>query len=187
MDYCSQFWMPITPGAILLVEKLQRDFLNRVPALRELDYWTQLREAKMISIQRRLERYRILYVWKILEGKAPNCGVTASNFEDRQGRKCFVPSRNMRASNAVQTLKEQTFKVNGPRLFNSLPAFLRNMTKCPLEDFNMKLDKYLSRIPDEPSVDGLTLAGCTSEARPSSWILDQARRLPGRGERAPGE
>ena len=94
---------------------------------------------------------------------------------------------NKRASTAVLTLKEQTFQVNGPRLFNSLPTFLRNMTKCPLEEFKMKLDNYLSRIPDEPSVDGLTPAGCTSKAGPSNWILDQVRRLPGWGERAPGE
>ena len=29
----------------------------------------------MNSQERRMERYRIIYVWKILEGFAPNCGV----------------------------------------------------------------------------------------------------------------
>ena len=29
----------------------------------------------MLSMQRRLERYRIIYIWKILENQAPNCGI----------------------------------------------------------------------------------------------------------------
>ena len=34
IDYCSQLWMPIKPVEILKVEKLQKDFLNRILALR---------------------------------------------------------------------------------------------------------------------------------------------------------
>ena len=38
-------------------------------------------------------------------------------------------------------------KTNGPQLFNCLPPFLRNMTKCSVEIFKEELDKYLMTIP----------------------------------------
>ena len=84
-------WMPIKPVEILKVEKLQKDFLNRIPELRGENYWQKLKILKMISLQRRQERYRIIYIWKILEGQAPNCGIESTGSDDkRQGRKCKV-------------------------------------------------------------------------------------------------
>ena len=81
------------------------------------------------------------------------------------------------AKSSVKSMREQTFQVNGPKLFNSLPVKLRNMTKCSLEDFKAALDNYLAKVPDEPSVSGLTPGGCTPEARASNSILDQAKRI----------
>ena len=185
VDYCSQLWMPTKSTGILNVEKLQKDFFNRVPSLRHLDYWDQLKELKMLSLQRRLERYRIIYIWKILEGRAPNCGVSGSGLENRQGRKCTVPRLNTQSSASVQTMKFQTFQVHGPKLFNSIPAYLRNMTNCTVEEFKTKLDKFLETVPDEPSVRGLTPAGRSDDACPSNSILDQIKRLPGL-RRGPG-
>jgi hypothetical protein len=140
----------------------------------------------MISLQRRLERYQIVYVWKILEGRTLSCGISASTAEGRKGRMCQVPKINTKSFSATQTLKEQTFKVNGPKLFNCQPVYQRNTTKCPLDEFKGKLNKYLETIPDKPSVSGLTPAGCTADTRPSNSILDQAKQTPGRGERGPG-
>ena len=56
IDYCSQLWMPIKPVEILKVEKLQKDFLNRIPELRGENYWQKLKSLKLIvtSLQRRL-------------------------------------------------------------------------------------------------------------------------------------
>ena len=59
-------------------------------------------------------------------------------------------------------MKDQTYQ-----LFNPLPAYLRNMTKCKVDEFEEKLDKFLERIPDEPSVRGLT---------PSNGIVDLVKR-----------
>ena len=181
VDYCSQLWMPIQATQIQSIEKLQKDFLNKIPAVRELNYWEQLKQLKMISLQRRLERYTVLYVWKILEGLSPNCGIEVKMEGGRLGRTCSIPSRNSKAKASVQSMREQTFQVNGPKLFNSLPTKLRNMTKCPLEDFKLALDNYLSKIPDEPNVSGLTPGGCTAEARASNSILDQSKRIPPTG------
>ena len=61
--HCSQLWMSIKLVEILKIEKLQRDFMNRIPALRGNNYWAKLKILKMTSLQRRQER--MIYIWKI--------------------------------------------------------------------------------------------------------------------------
>ena len=77
--------------------KTPERFFMRIPAIRELNYWEQLQHMKMLSLQRRLERYRIIYTWKTLEGLVPNCGVSVSHESGRNGRKCQVPSMDRKA------------------------------------------------------------------------------------------
>ena len=48
------------------------------------------------------------------------------------------------------TLYEASFAVNGPLLWNILPADVRFQTK--LEPFKISLSKFLNTVPDEPSV-----------------------------------
>ena len=177
VDYCSQLWMPIKSTSIQTIEKLQRDFFNRIPAIKELNYWDQLKSMKMISLQRRLERYRVIYTWKILEGIAPNCGINVKLEGGRVGRKCQIPKIQIQARKGVQSLREQSFQVNGPQLFNCLLSAVRNMTKCTVEEFKAKLDTFLEKVPDEPSMRGLVPAACTADARPSNSIMDQVRRI----------
>lgn len=184
VDYCSQLWMPTNATGILTIEKLQQNYFNRIPSLKHLNYWQKLKQMKMISLQRRQERYRVLYVWKTLQGLVPNCGITVQNTpEDRVGRTCRIPRINTGATAAAKSLREQSFQVNGAQLFNSLPPFLRNMTTCSLDEFKERLDKYLERVPDEPSVAGLTPGACTPDGRPSNSLLHQR---PVGGTRRPG-
>ena len=184
VDYCSQLWMPVKTMEILKIEKLQKDFLNRIPALKGMNYWQKLELLKMTSIQRRQERYRIMYTWKILEGLAPNCGIQTSTLGDqRQGRKCKIPNIKTGAKASARAAREQTFQVHGAQLFNCLPPFLRNMTKCSIDKFKEVLDKYLETIPDEPSVPGLTPTATTPDARPSNSLLHQRPRQQAQEER----
>ena len=74
IDYCSQLWMPVDGAGICSLEKLQHDFFRKIPELRAMHYWECLKHMNMISMQRRLERHRVIYTWKILEKLAPNCG-----------------------------------------------------------------------------------------------------------------
>ena len=177
VDYCSQLWMPSKTTQIETIEKLQKDFFSRIPAIREMNYWDQLKSMKMLSLQRRLERYRIIYTWKVLEGLVPNCGISMKQEGGRSGRKCEIPPINKKEKKSVQSLREQTFQVNGPQLFNSIPANVRNMTKCSIDEFKTKLDKFLESIPDEPNMRGLTPGACTMEARASNSLVDQIRRV----------
>ena len=101
----------------------------------------------MYSQERRMERYRILYVWKIIEGFSPNCGLEVMN-SSRRGRKVKVPA--MKGTGSIKSLREYSFQVHGPRLFNSLPRSIRELTRMNIEDFKSKLDKHLTSLPDEP-------------------------------------
>ena len=96
IDYCSQLWMPVDGANVHSLEKLKSDFFKKIPDLRGMNYWEGLTDMKMLSMQRRLERYRIIYIWKILEKCAPNCGI--SKLEDsessRLGRRLEVPRVN---------------------------------------------------------------------------------------------
>lgn len=40
----------------------------------------------------------------------------------------------------IEGLRHGSFVVNGPRLFNSLPLTIRNLTEVRVEKFNMKLE-----------------------------------------------
>ena len=136
------------------IEKVLRDFSKRVPGLRNLCYWERLQSMGMNSMQRRLERYRIIYIWKIMEGFVPNCGLLWSSTDDRRGRLCEVPI--LKGNKEVQKCRRQSFQMAGPRVWNSLPRNVRNVKNCGIEHFKEALDSFLSKVPDEPKTDGLT-------------------------------
>ena len=184
IDFCSQLWMPVDCAGVLSLEKLQFDFFKKIPELRGKSYWECLTHMKMLSVQRRLERYRMLYTWKILETLAPNCGIMEipESNQSRQGRRLEI----LKSKGNAQTnkLKEQCFQVNGSKLFNCLPKYLRNMSslkknqsKCAvsLDDFKEKLDQYLESISDQPRIDGLSPGVATNS------ILHQTKRGQGGG------
>ena len=145
IDYCSQLWMPQEGQHLDKVEKVLKDFSKKLPGLKESNYWERLRALKMNSEQRRLKRYQIIYIWKILQGLVPNPGVKWSTESEsgRNGRIVNVPPLKGKAS--VKTLREQSFQVAGPRLFNCIPKDITNMTKCGLEDFKLRLDLFFNQ------------------------------------------
>ena len=92
----------------------------------------------------------------MLEVLVPNCGIeTVENINPEEtegmGRRCKVP----KTKTYRKAQKEQSFQVEGPTLFNSLPQSVRNITKCSVEYFKQKLDDFLTNIPDEPKIGGL--------------------------------
>ena len=93
-----------------------------------------------------------------------------------RGRECAIPKRTTTARMAIPSMREQTYQVHGTQLFNLLPNYISNMTKCPLAP-----DKYLETIPDEPRMKKLTPGGCDArrpgtEARASNSLPEQTRR-----------
>ena len=112
----------------------------------------------------------IIYMFKIQKGIVPNPGI---NFGEigRTGIKARIPNYN-REPNWIQSLRYDSFNYIGPKLFNLLPNELNNFeapegTRDIISSFKNKLDKFLSRFPDEPTVYGLR------RAANSNSLLDQ--------------
>ena len=152
LEYCCQLWCPTAIGQIRQLEAVQRTFTSRVAGLAGYNYWERLQQLGLYSLERRRERYMIIYVWKIVCGLAPNVdgrdGISTHTSE-RRGRFCVVPPVNGRALQRVQTLRENSLLVRGPRLFNCLPASLR-AHQGTLSSFKAQLDGFLLTVPDQP-------------------------------------
>ena len=157
LDYCSQLWCPTQPGQIKQIEEIQKCFTRKIKAVNQVDYWKRLKSLRMYSQERRRERYRILYLWKILENIVPdidggNGGIV--KLHPRNGRTIIVPSVDTTSPRHIQKVRDSSLFVHGAKLFNVLPKDIRNCTNCSVLEFKAKLDDYISQIPDEPVVPG---------------------------------
>ena len=138
--------MPNQTQQMEKIEKLAKRLTGKIPWLREKSYWDRLKILRKNSQERRMERYRIVYTWKIL-GLVPNCGVKEiGSTEDRKGQRCKIPA-------GTSARRLQSFQVGGPNAFNSLPDYMRNTSKFSVEEFKEKLDIFLCKVPDEPKVE----------------------------------
>ena len=134
------------------------------PKLGELH---RIRRMKLFSTQRRHERYRILYTHKIIQGLVPNPGISLEE-ESRRGRRCKIPQRRGKVER-VKSLKDQSFLVTGPYLFNCLPLSVRNIHDH--DRFKFALDMYLENVPDCPRASGYSPPVCDSQGRNSNSLL----------------
>ena len=134
--------------------------------------WEKLENLKMLSIQRRLQRYRVIYTWRVIEGLSPACGLVVTHGpETRLGRRCSADERGR------SSIFNQTFQVQGSKLFNSIPKNIRNLTGCRQEEFKEQLDIYLGTLQDQPASPGWIPQGVSEAGTPSNSILHQKERL----------
>ena len=97
LDYCSPLWSlrPSNLKDIDLLEETQRVFTRNINRMEDMDYAQCLSKLHMFSIQRRHERYKILYAYKIKEGLVPNISKTHGlEFTNhiRLGCRCTIPN-----------------------------------------------------------------------------------------------
>ena len=152
VEYCCQLWSPNKQYLIKSIESVQRHFTSKISGMTGLSYRQRLRKLKLYSLERRRDRYSVIYVWKILQGLAPNMlgeDQLRNVNNPRLGRLCALPPLKSRSPRSIQTLKESSFCVRGPKLFNELPPNLRNFDG-KIDTFKTKLDRFLSTVKDEP-------------------------------------
>ena len=172
MDYCCPVWFPTTKAEISALESIQRSFTSRIHLLRDLSYWERLKKLKLMSVQRRRERYILIHMWKIFTGDAPNDLMIQFHINDRTGPKCVIPNINAR-SHKTNTLRYNFFASMGPRLFNSVPKTVRD---CSSPDtFKNTLDDYIMSLPDTPPTPGYVAANNNSIL---DWASTSSQALP---------
>ena len=174
LDYCVQLWYPHNITELQKLEGIQRTFTSKINGLQELDYWQRLQKLNLYSVHRRYERYFIIYIWKVLEGKivAPQSEDIIPYNSPRFGRLC---TKFQLTANSCKNKTRQHNSISrfGSRLFDALPRYIRDCTGTTMDTFKAKLDKYLLTLPDEPNIPGYKM----SIAAGSNSIPDQIQYL----------
>ena len=121
------------------------------------NYWESLEHLKLYSLERRRERYLIIYTWKIIEKLVPIVPNISEN-DDRKitsyhtkrfGRKCVIPS-------VVGQSKyyQHFFAIIGPKLFYVMPQSIRDLSCCSVHVFKANLDSFLRSVTYKPIIPG---------------------------------
>lgn len=177
LEYCCQLWSPHKLQDIVTLEAVQRTFTTKIKGLHHLNYWERLNHLKLYSLQRRRERYIVIYAWKILEKMVPNVGLQ-ENPHQRRGRLCYV--RDIQGTTLrLRTLTYNSFSHNSARLFNCLPRHLRDLTGITPDTFKRHLDKWLSTLPDEPPIPGYPNLHNNTLTQVTSRLRKEEQQHPG--------
>ena len=164
VEYCSMLWSPREQRLIDLIESVQAEFTRRIAKFQEYDevlkmavcktsYVDRLKDLKIYSLERRRERMQILYLYKMVLHVVPNAGFEWTYCP--RNKTTFKPKISKQRGWA-HTIRNSSFSVIGPKLFNSLPRELRELpdldktTEQLISDFKKNIDHYLTTIPNVP-------------------------------------
>ena len=151
VEFCCPLWSPSTVSEIQKLEAIQRRLTSKISGLQHLDYWSRLKALNLMSLQRRRERFIIIYMWKIHQELVPNDLNIIWTFNARLGIKAVVP--RIPEKRIKMNVYDGFFKVSGCKLWNTLPKWV-NSESTSLLCFKNCLDKHLLRIRDCPPVEG---------------------------------
>ena len=169
LEYCSPLWSPCKVSHIQMLEGVQRSFTRRIEECQGMDYWERLKHLRILSLQRRRERYMVIHVWKVYAGLVPNSTNIVFYQHPRHGPKANLPPIFHQAQKSVQTLREESFGVRAVQIFNRMPSSVRQATS--LDNLKVELGKFLATVPDCPPTLGYqsltdnSLLGLLSEGK----------------------
>jgi hypothetical protein len=158
----------------MAIEAVQRSFTRRIEGMagrNRPDYWIRLKLLNLYSLERRRERYTVLYMWKILHNIVPNPGIEWKQ-NARTGVHIKLP--DVAGSSRVNRLRRESLLYRGPRVYNAMPVCLRQMDSSESPNiikFKINLDKFFLQIPDQPTVNGL------KRAASSNSVIDQVNYI----------
>ena len=174
LEYCCPVWNPAKVEDIRDIENIQRNFTRKISNCKGQNYWERLKTLKIMSLQRRRERYTIIHTWKIASGAAPNDIGMIFNTNQRRGLKAIVPSLYPGAQRSVSTHYHNSFGVKAAFLWNILPKSVNE--KSTLDSFKVALGKFLESFPDTPPTTGYTAVNSNSLLE---WNLQRCSRMGG--------
>ena len=164
---------------IQAIEAIQRTLTYKITEEQHLNYWERLHELlKLYSLQRRRERYIVIYIWKITQHIVSNIdGNNGAHNKNQKTSKtwntvCYSVSNKQKTSTIPSRECNQCI---WPRLYNSLPKYLSDIESVKTEKFKFELDKFLETIPDQQKMPNYVTASGSNN------ILDQLTHLRAQG------
>ena len=177
LEYGSVIWSPYKKCEISKIEAVQRTFTSKLDGMEDLDYHQRLQKLQIYSLERRRARYDALYSIKVLKKLVPNIGLQFK-WSDRRGRQLVPPPVAKNSSAHSKTLRNHSYRSRASRIFNSLPAEIRN---APVETHMLRiktmLDKHLKNIRDQPQLPGYTTIGTSNTVFEQKRIEDSPFRM----------
>ena len=154
LEYCCIVWSPVQQTYIYELEKIQKTFTSKINGMEGLDYHQRLEKLGMYSLERRRDRYFIIYGWQQLEKLKENILGLKSSWIGTSRRiiSTRIPyqfeGRRLTRANVTKIYNCPSRRVE--RMFNSIPANIRNLSGVTTDTFKYHLDKWLKTLPDLP-------------------------------------
>ena len=101
-----------------------------------------------MSCERRMERFIILYTFKIIRKEVDDPGAFTLKYTIKRGL-LLRNTLKMRGSEGLKTVIAGSFGTKAVQLFNSLPRYVREYNG-PSTSLKQHLQIYLSEVPDMP-------------------------------------
>ena len=173
LEYCSPLWSPFDSFHVKLLERVQREYTKRISDFSTyqedlgydvcyIPYQERLQKLNIFSLQRRRDRYMLIYVFKIIHGYQPNAGFQWT-FNARTGFHLSPFGHSDTCPHWVRKIRSNTIFDRGCRTFNLLPVNLRqgNVKNLPerkhLSSFKSALSTFLKTVPDLPDINDNSL------------------------------
>ena len=185
LEYCCPLWSPADSKNIKLLESVQQNFTRHMKEFWQYNhhiniyicntsYWERLKILNLYSLQRRRERYLILYMFKILNGFVPNPGMSFT-YNDRTKLTAVKEHLPINTPTWIKTLHKNSFFTQGAQLYNILPRYLRQLeagipSHTSITSFKTKLDIFLHAIPDQPGITGTITSNSLIHQVPNARI-----------------
>ena len=102
LEYCSVLWSPNAICLIQRLEEIQKSFLRKINGTTN-NYCECLKQTKIYSLWRRRERYRIIYILKIIDKMVPNVNERIKTTESPQlGQMCVISFSNNKTAEYIE-------------------------------------------------------------------------------------
>ena len=133
LNHGSQLWSPHLVKHIDQLEKIQRSFTKHI--MQSLEYSERIVSFKLYSLQRRRERYCIVYVWEIIEGLVPNfSNPIVCSYSERR-RSSIVSHVHI---DRLGLVVYNSFRWRAIRLLNTMTKYIRCIYSCSVVSFKSK-------------------------------------------------
>ena len=107
MEYCCPLWSPTERSKIEKIESVQRFFTRHIDGMNGPHrpcYSERLRRLKIYSLERRRERFIVLYIFKVLKNLVPNPGFQW-DYNERTGYRIYLSNNYWTAPARINCIR----------------------------------------------------------------------------------